>query len=106
MRDALTAALEISAIGITIVFASLVLVSLALTLINRLLRPRETAAPATDAAGPSIPADIVVVLAAAATTALGRRVRVAHVRYHSAAPDTEWSHQGRISVMGSHRVRH
>jgi Na+-transporting methylmalonyl-CoA/oxaloacetate decarboxylase gamma subunit len=112
MDEALTEALELSVVGITIVFSSLILVSLTLMLVNRLTTPRPAAQPEAAAApaaaeeeSPAIPPEVVVVIAAAANAAVGRRVRVRHIRYHGAMPGLEWSQKGRALVMGSHRVR-
>lgn len=48
--------------------------------------------------------EMVAVIAAAVTTALGKKVRVRRVRYR-ATEGTAWSRQGRISIMASRVVR-
>lgn len=106
MQQAVNAALLISAVGITIVFLALILVSLTLMLGNRLTRPRPTA-PQAEAAPtqPGVAPEIVAVLAAAAEATLGRPVQIARIRYRGAMSGSDWSLQGRRSVMGSHRTR-
>jgi len=47
---------------------------------------------------------LVAVLAAAAHTALKRRVRVRRIHVHHDTEDEIWSRAGRVDIMHSHRV--
>lgn len=112
MSDALSTGLQMTAVGVTIVFASLMLVSLTLTAMNRgfaaLERRAERAAEAEQAAAPptdGLTPQTLAVIVAAATLAIGRPIRVERVRYREGAPALQWSRQGRATILGSHRVR-
>lgn len=96
----LTEGLSLAAVGIGIVFAALVVVGLAVTLISALSREK----PAKPAAITAIPEDsltgiskhTIVLLAAAASVACKRPVRIRRVRFisHKQLP-TSWAASGR-----------
>lgn len=71
----LTEAVALMIVGMAVVFGSLAILLAVITLINRLLR--ESPKPATAS---TEPAELVAVLTAAATAALGRSVRVTDVQ--------------------------
>lgn len=49
--------------------------------------------------------EIMAVISAAVTVALGQKAQIRHVRYWRARPTSAWAIQGRISIMNSHGVR-
>jgi hypothetical protein len=62
---------------------------------------------ATGATEEEIPGEILAVIAAAATTFLGTRLRIVSVGSASSArgPVSRWTRQGRASVHASHNPR-
>lgn len=110
--------LQLTAVGITIVFCALIVVSLALAAMNagfaayeRRTADKERRAEAERMRGAAAPLaegmtpQTLAVIVAAATLAIGRPIRVERVRYREGAPALQWSRQGRATIMGSHRVR-
>ena len=49
--------------------------------------------------------EVMAVISAAVTVALGQKAQIRHVRYWRARPTSAWAIQGRISIMNSHGVR-
>lgn len=112
--DELIFGLRVTIVGLGVVFLALSTVFVTLTLFIRLeqrfiskrmdnLPTPEHTSPATDEA---IPPEIIAAIAAAATVAIGKKVRLKRVRYHAAKPATTWSTQGRVSIMASHVTKH
>ena len=123
---AITDGLMLLVVGVSVVFAALVLILVTIKLLGRVdtaieLSGRKPAgakyAPggedAPPVASPSQPGpagtsgspgpELIAVLAAAATAALRRPVRVTRVRFVSAAPAPGWVVAGRGGIMTSHR---
>jgi len=87
------------------VAASLALISLVLYGLRGLalaLEGRQASAGETAENGPA--EELAVVLAAAAHSALGRRVRIRRIHVHHGTEDELWSQAGRVDIMHSHRV--
>jgi len=98
----LTTALEVSLVGLAVVFGALVLIGLVISLLARLgdgeKHEDDQQAPA------GIPPEIIAAISAAVTMALGPGVRIKRVRYGVSESET-WSQQGRVIVMASHETR-
>ncbi len=123
---AITDGLMLLVVGVSVVFAALVLILVTIKMLGRVdmaieLSGRKPAGAkhasggedAPPAASPSQPGpagtstspgpELIAVLAAAATAALRRPVRVTRVRFVSATPATGWVVAGRGGIMTSHR---
>lgn len=107
-------AFELMAVGMGVVFTTLVAVFLMLLVLGRLKdapapAPKGRAqrpASAPDAAGGEIGPELIAVLIAAATAFTGRRVQVRSVRQvQLSKPARSWSESGRIRHHQSHRPR-
>lgn len=106
--------IPLAIMGITVVFAALVLVSLFISWLPRLMRrldgmyaeeevKRATAAPQPDA--DAIPEETLVVIAAAVAAVVTSPHRV--VRIRGLTPeDLGWSLEGRIQHHTSHKIQH
>lgn len=111
--DELIVGLRVTVVGLGVVFIALTTVYAVLTLFIRLERrftSKQTEAvpqaePASPAVGEAIPPEILAAIVAAVTIAIGKKVRLKRVRYHSAKPETAWSTQGRATIMASHVVK-
>ena len=105
-------------VGMTVVFAALSLLLGAIVLLKRILdRPPPIAPPAVaekakPEAGPGVKSDeplfddqLIAILTAAATAALGARARVYRVRFleDEVIRDHGWVQQGRSELHMSHR---
>jgi len=93
--------LIISVVGVGVVFVALTVVAFVVGIIGRLAQdkppiPASKAAPLPDVAYTGIDKHVVVLLAAAATAAVKRPVRIRRVRFvsHQRIP-TEWAAAGR-----------
>jgi hypothetical protein len=53
----------------------------------------------------AISPEVMAVISAAVTVAIGKKAQIRHVRYWRARPTSAWAIQGRISIMNSHGVR-
>lgn len=89
----LTDAVALMIVGMAVVFGSLTILLAVITLINRLLR--ESPKPAAASASTTEPTELVAVLTAAATAALGRSVRVTDVQPASGPGQLPRSDTGR-----------
>lgn len=69
-------------------------------LLERLDRLESQVAELRAAAGPEVPRDVMLVLAAAVAAYLGKQATIKQVRLVS---DTTWASTGRAYVHGSHR---
>ncbi len=112
--EGLVIALQLAFIGMGVVFTALALLVVLLTAFKRIdmvmSKPKPEAIP-TPAPGvqpstqPSvngIPPEEVVVISAAVTAAITRRIQVKRIRYLGNVPETVWSRQGRVTIMASH----
>jgi len=68
------------------------------------VREKRAAIRETVPAAPALPDELVAVLAAAASEALGRPLRVHRVHVHREPATEAWSRAGRMDIMVSHRV--
>ncbi len=114
-------ALQLTVVGMSVVFIGLLLLVFVLILFQRLDQwmTRRRSAPSTD--GPTVPEPVVVsdptamrggvrpetivVIAAAISVALSRRVQVKRVRYLGSSLENIWARQGRVTIMGSHKPK-
>ncbi len=49
--------------------------------------------------------EVMAVISAAVTVALGQKARIRRIRYWRTRPTSAWSIQGRVSIMNSHGTR-
>jgi Na+-transporting methylmalonyl-CoA/oxaloacetate decarboxylase gamma subunit len=110
MTDAVQFTLVFAAIGITIVFLALAIISAMVSMMRRADSSWETREQKQqEEAGekdPTIDSTTLVLIAAAAATMIHGRFRIRRVRrlMSSDAPKSPWSMQGRATLMGSHVV--
>lgn len=121
LMDDLYVALQLTAVGMSVVFSGLVLLVFVLILFQRLDKwiTQQRSAPSTDGAGAPEPLvtseptalregvrpETIVVIAAAISVALSRRVQVKRVRYLGVSSENAWARQGRVTIMGSHKTK-
>ncbi len=114
MGEELMYGVQLTVTGMTVVFSGLVLLFVLMTIFQRvdrwMNRSQETAmAPAggdaTSDNDENVPSNVVPVIAAAISVALGPHVRVRRIRYRAGPAETSWSKEGRLTVMGSHKTR-
>ncbi|RRR73947.1 MAG: hypothetical protein EI684_08055 [Candidatus Viridilinea halotolerans] len=118
--DPVIIAVQITIIGVIVVFAALALVALALVALGQLNRlpggkkaqaqeesPVASALPAPAAALPAgqVGPELIAVISAAASAMLGQPVRVTSIRYDSNPGADAWARRGRIAIMDSRRRR-
>ncbi len=99
-------------VGMAVVFIALIVVGSLITVVSWLLRhsavddsgpavsPVESMEPMAQDATPTI-----AILAAAATVALGRRVRVTRFAPSGPGASNQWSQAGRSDIHTSHKLR-
>lgn len=105
--------LRVTVVGLGVVFLALTTVFITLTLFIQLERkfiskqtePMPMHGDTPPPAGEAIPPEIIAAIAAAATVAVGKKVRLKRVRYHAAKPEMAWSTQGRATIMASHVIK-
>ncbi|NJL34181.1 MAG: OadG family protein [Chloroflexaceae bacterium] len=68
---------------------------------NTMAAPEPVPAPFADG---EITPELVIVLAAAAASILGKSVRVTRVRYRTTRPTPIWTYQGRAAIMARHQI--
>jgi Na+-transporting methylmalonyl-CoA/oxaloacetate decarboxylase gamma subunit len=107
--------LQLTIIGMGVVFTALTLIIYVLKLSDRLSpwlvklggsghgHGEEAAVPA-ETPGALAP-EVMAAIAAAVVVAVGKRARIQRIRYRSARPGSAWSVQGRASIMASHNVK-
>lgn len=109
--------LQLTIIGMGVVYFALTLIIYTLKLFDRLNpwlvklggsghghgHEEESAAPA-ETPGALSP-EVMAAISAAIVVAVGKRARITRIRYRSATPGSAWSVQGRASIMGSHSVK-
>lgn len=109
-------ALELTAVGMTVVYLALMFLQFAINVIGwverGLTRPKaQTAGPAGMPASPSadatpsgITAEAVVVIAAAVAEALGENAKVHHIQMLQNEEQAGWGRVGRLDIMRSHNT--
>lgn len=117
-QNLLVFGLQLTIIGMGVVFLALTLIIYTLKLMDRLTpwlvklggsgehgheHTQQIAAP-TETTGVLAP-EVMAAISAAVLVAVGQRARIRRIRYRSAQPATAWSVQGRASIMGSHSVK-
>lgn len=108
--------LQLTLIGMGVVFTALTLIFFVLKLFDR-LNPwlagfgegdkqihEETLAGPIEMSGELSP-EVVAVISAAVVAAIGKNVRIRRIRYRTTSPGAAWSVQGRVSIMASHIVK-
>ncbi len=109
--DPLAFGLEISLVGMSIVFLVLALVVGAITLMRRLderwLAAEEQAESAAFERTPTVDQTTVVLIAAAVATLIAGRHRIRQIRRlpPGEQPSSAWSVTGRAALQGSHVIR-
>ncbi|MCB1964222.1 MAG: OadG family protein [Rhodocyclaceae bacterium] len=105
---------ELMIVGMGVVFSALVLVGLVMVVLRLVAADKQPAAKPSAAAAsaaaktpaePAITPELIAVLAAAATVAVGRPARVSRVRFVSYTPGHAWTERGRTTVQSSYPVR-
>jgi sodium pump decarboxylase gamma subunit len=111
MSDRIAQSLTLMGVGMAVVFTALMLLWLAILIMDRLTdravpaeQPPQPKAPVSEASPPSGQHDpqLLAVLTAAATAAMGQRVKLRRVHFVGEAHD-DWTREGRRVVMTSHR---
>lgn len=116
-QNLLVFGLQITILGMGVVFAALTLIIYVLKLTERLTpwlekfggsghghgHQAETAAPA-ETPGALTP-EVMAAISAAVVVAVGKRGRIRRIRYRSTQPGAAWAVQGRASIMASHNVK-
>lgn len=102
-------ALVLSGVGMTVVFAGLLLINGFISLLARLFVQKEPPAetlPARAVVTPDSPdAVTMAVITAAAVAAVGRPVRVQRITFINHNTISAWAERGRVSIHGSHNLR-
>ncbi len=104
--------LQLTIIGMGVVFFALTLIIYVLKLADR-LTPWLVKLGGTGKHGHAAPVEtpdvlapeVMAVISAAVAVAIGKRTRIRRIRYRSAQPGAAWSVQGRASIMASHNVK-
>jgi Na+-transporting methylmalonyl-CoA/oxaloacetate decarboxylase gamma subunit len=110
MSETLTYALNLTGVGLAIVFLVLTVIVIAVAIMRKLDDRWQAHEKAKDAASfdrtPTIDATTAVIIAAAVATYVGGRTRVRSVRrlMRADAPTSAWSGQGRAVLQGSHVI--
>ncbi len=99
--------LQLTAIGMGVVFLALSVVSIIISLFDRFGREKQPVAeqsqagavveePQTDVILP----EVIAAISAAVAVAVGKKARVTHIR--QSVPSVAWQRQGRATIMASH----
>ena len=106
--------LQITAIGLTVVFIALALLAWILGFFDKIdawfsERQAKSAGKSVEAimdtpADEGISPEIIAVISAAVTVATGGRAKIKLVRYRRQAADPTWQMQGRATIMASHAI--
>jgi Na+-transporting methylmalonyl-CoA/oxaloacetate decarboxylase gamma subunit len=112
--------LQLTIIGMGVVFTALTLIIYVLKLTDRLTpwlvklggagghghthEHEEKVVAPTETPGVLSP-EVMTAIAAAVVVAVGKRARIRRIRYRSVQPGSAWSVQGRASIMASHNVK-
>lgn len=103
-------ALELTAIGMGVVFLSLLFLQFFINVIGwveRALTGRTKAAPAEPAppvAAEGIPPEQVAVIAAAVSEVMGENAKIHHIRMLESEEQSGWARVGRLDIMRSHNA--
>lgn len=110
--------LQLTIIGMGVVFFALTLIIYTLKLTERLMPwleklggsehghgHQEATAASAETPGVLAP-EVMAAISAAVIATVGKRARIRRVRYRSVSPGSAWSVQGRASIMASHSVKH
>lgn len=99
--------LQLTAIGMGVVFLALSVVSIIISLFDRFGREKQPVAEQSQTApvvaepetGEILP-EVIAVISAAVAEAVGKKARVTHIR--QSVSSTAWQRQGRATIMASH----
>jgi sodium pump decarboxylase gamma subunit len=109
--------LQLTIIGMGVVFTALTLIIYILKLTDRLTpwlekfggsghgHGSQTEAAASSETPGALTPEVMAVISAAVIVAIGKRARIRRIRYRSTQPGTAWSVQGRATIMASHTVK-
>ncbi len=115
--EAVTLAIQLAVVGMSVVFIALLLMIGLLSLMQRLDRSmtksKTEAVPAAEPVvspgaapvGDGLSPELMAAISAAVTVAMSRKVRVTRMRYLGTPPEATWSRQGRLTIMASHRPK-
>ena len=105
MSDTLAFGLRFSLIGMSIVFAVLLLIACVVTVMQRL--DRKHAKPGAPSRDQNIDDLTLVLIAAAAAAMLAGRARIRSIKRvrQQNTVRSPWSLQGRATLLGSHQIR-
>ena len=105
---------EITVVGLTVVFIALALLAWMLSYFDRIdawvtkrktKSQDQTAETATEkSVDEGISPEIIAAISAAVAVAIGRKVKIKHVRYRRQAANPTWQTQGRATIMASHTI--
>ena len=110
MSESLRFALNLTGVGLVIVFAVLALIAFVVSLVRRIDERWQRQEKAVDEARESRPATIdattLVIITAAVATVVGGRFHFRSIRPVGSAhgAGSSWSQQGRAVLMGSHVI--
>lgn len=109
-------ALELTVVGMTVVFLGLIFLQFAINVIGwverGLTRPKAQAAgpagmpasPSADATPSGITPETVVVIAAAVAEVLGENAKIHHIQMLQNEEQAGWGRIGRLDIMRSHNT--
>lgn len=106
-------ALELTAIGMSVVFLSLLFLQFFINIIGwveRLLTGRATPVPERSeaaepqAAASGIPPEQIAVITAAVAQTLGENVKIHHIQMLQEEEQSSWARIGRLDIMRSHNT--
>lgn len=99
-------ALKISAVGLSVVFIGLILISWLVGLLRFLDRPKvlsSSSKPITTTESASqLSPKLVAVISAAVAVSIDKRFQIKRIRYRTGPQQMTWSKQGISTIMGSH----
>ena len=105
---------EITVVGLTVVFFALALLAWILSYFDRIdnwVSNRQSKSQGTTVGSVAeksvdegISPEIIAAISAAVTVAIGRKVKIKHVRYRRQAANPTWQTQGRATIMASHAI--
>ena len=114
MDDVLIFGLQITVVGLTVVFIALALLAWMLSYFDRIdawftkrRTQSEDKAAKSAVEGPieeGISPEIIAVISAAVAVATDGKAKIKHVRYRRQAANPTWQMQGRATIMASHTI--
>jgi sodium pump decarboxylase gamma subunit len=106
--------IEITVVGLTVVFIALALLAWILSYFDRIdnwvtnHRSKSQDAMVESAAekpvDEGISPEIIAAISAAVAVAIGSKVKIKHVRYRRQTANPTWQTQGRATIMASHTI--